>query len=482
MAEPHRSPQTNAIADWIAAQEALLTCDAPDWEVCERLIEASKAVSQEISPLHMTAPVEAFPLNLAPGVGNTDRPAWQRFVEADQRLKLILAEGWIAAARLCTGVTSPPEAVIRRWAAALDETMAKVSASERYTKALVEWLRAGLAAGLPMRPPATPVPPSPPIANSPREIIWQDGRVTLSRYEGARRGTPLLIVHGLIGRQTVCDLEDDRSIVATLLGTGADIWVIDWGNPARGDQTQGFTDHLERWIARAAQTMADLTERKPALMGICQGGLFVLCHAARNPDSTAGIALTGTPVDFHADLSGEEGCLNRLARSLPEDVIEGLLAPDGLLPGAMTGALFQAMTPGRTFKKYTVDLAEKLTDPRKMATFARMEAWLADRPDLPGGVAREWLIDLYQKNALVAGAFRVGGGTIDLSRIRCPILNIVAENDHIVPPDCSRALAQYVPNAAYRTIEVPTGHIGVFVSEAAKDRVAPGIAGWLAAI
>ncbi|MEM1276038.1 MAG: alpha/beta fold hydrolase [Pseudomonadota bacterium] len=478
--EPRSIPPT-ALADWIAAQEALLASETPDWDSCARLIAASEAVSRGVSPFSIPAPLEAFPFPLERPKQTDTGPAWGRFIEADQALKLILAEGWIAAARQCSNAENAPEDLMRRWAEALDDAVEAVVASERYGKILVEWLRAGIAVKLPMRPPNLPVPPAPPLATTPREIVSQMGRVTLSRYEGPQAGVPLLIVHGLIGRQSVCDLEPDRSLIASLISLGHDVWVIDWGNPGPEDRNLGFTDHIEGWLARACETVAAVTHTAPALMGICQGGLFVLCYAALHPAAVSGLVLTGTPVDFHADRD-EPGYLNRLARLLPRDVIEGLLAPDGLLPGATTGALFQAMTPGRTFAKYTIDLAAKLAKPAEIATFSRMEAWLADRPDLPGGVAREWLIDLYQKNLLIQDKFEVGDQTVTLASIEAPILNIIAKKDHIVPPACSHALAAHAPNSRYRAVEVPSGHIGVFVSEAARQHVAPAISDWLSAL
>ncbi len=108
-----------------------------------------------------------------------------------------------------------------------------------------------------------------------------------------------------------------------------------------------------------------------------------------------------------------------------------------------------------------------------------MEAWLADRPDMPGAAAREWLIGLYHENRLTEGRFRIAGAPVDLGTITCPILNIFGRHDHIVPPPCSRALGRLVPKAEYRELEVPTGHAGVFVSARAQGMVAPAILDWL---
>ncbi|MEL6479724.1 MAG: alpha/beta fold hydrolase, partial [Pseudomonadota bacterium] len=241
----------------------------------------------------------------------------------------------------------------------------------------------------------------------------------------------------------------------------------------------GFTDFAQTWLGEIVAQVTGMTGRRPALFGICQGGVFALCHGAHHPEAVAGLALTGTPVDFHADLSAREGALNRLARSLPRDVIEELMAPRNLLPGALIGALFQAITPGRTFVKYSLGLSELAHDPDGLERFMAMEAWLADRPNHPSVATREWLVELYQKNALIAGAFRVADRPVALGEITCPVLNIIGRRDHIVPPECSRALETHLRPGLYRSVETETGHIGVMVSRRGKDRVAEALATWL---
>lgn len=480
---PDDGPARDALLrEWIAAQGRLIHADRPNWADCADLIRASNALGQDLGS-GMVPPDALMPTFALTQRGATDAvygSALSDLLKADSRVKLLVAEAWATAAGMCRDVDGKPESIMRRWAAAIDTAHEGLFARTEYLEAMISWLRAAMEVGLPVVPPTLPIPPAPAIASTPKVEVWRDGRVSLWHYAGASgAGPPLLIVHGLIGRQTMVDLEPGRSLVAEMIASGTDLWVLDWGYPSGTDRDQGFAEHSDGWIGRAVASLREASGRAPAVLGICQGGLFVLCHAAHHAGDLAGIALTGTPVDFHADLAGHEGYLNRLARVLPEDVIEGLIAPTGFLPGALTGTLFQTMTPGRTFAKYTVDLAEKLEDPAAMATFARMEAWLSDRPDLPGLAAREWLMDLYKKNALIHGRFVISGRPVSLEDIGCPVLNIVANHDHIVPPACSLALGGRLPGARYEELLVPSGHIGVFVSHRAKGVVARRLSAWL---
>ena len=46
----------------------------------------------------------------------------------------------------------------------------------------------------------------------------------------------MLIVYSLIGRYTMTDLQEDRSLIRNLLNQGVDLWVMDWGNASRADR------------------------------------------------------------------------------------------------------------------------------------------------------------------------------------------------------------------------------------------------------
>ncbi|MGF1502891.1 MAG: alpha/beta fold hydrolase [Paracoccaceae bacterium] len=326
------------------------------------------------------------------------------------------------------------------------------------------------------------------ITPTPRDEVWRDGKVRLYRYRRAEPATlgPLLILHGLFARETITDLSPERSIVRRLLEAGCEAFVLDWGAPSRADRCLDFTDYAEDWLGEAIDTVRGLSAgARPALFAVCQGGVFALCHAARHPERVAGLALAVTPVDFHADRADPDpahGFLNVWLRSMPPDLLHRVIAERGNLSGALSGAMFQGLTPVRTAQKYSAGLFEAAEDSASLETFLRMEAWLADRPAHPGAALLEWLIGLYGENRLVDGRFEIDGTPVDLGRIDCPILNIVATEDHIVPPPCSKALAGLTASRDYRLLEVPTGHVGVLVSARAREVVTPALVDWLEAL
>jgi polyhydroxyalkanoate synthase len=120
-----------------------------------------------------------------------------------------------------------------------------------------------------------------------------------------------------------------------------------------------------------------------------------------------------------------------------------------------------------------------MDDEKKLLNFLRMEKWLADRPDHPGEAAKQWLKDLYQDNKLVKGEFRINGRLVDLKKVTMPVLNVFAQEDHIIPPRSSQALKACIGTKVYTELPLPGGHVGVFVSGKSQGILGKNIFSWL---
>ena len=109
----------------------------------------------------------------------------------------------------------------------------------------------------------------------------------------------------------------------------------------------------------------------------------------------------------------------------------------------------------------------------------RMEKWIFDSPDQAGETLRQFVKDCYQKNLLIKNEMKLNGKRINLKNISMPLLNVMAEFDHLVPNDASVPLNDAVSSSDKGTLIFPTGHIGIFVGSKSQKEVCPGIARWL---
>jgi polyhydroxyalkanoate synthase len=161
---------------------------------------------------------------------------------------------------------------------------------------------------------------------TPKEEVWQGQGLTHHYLPLAdkRVEAPVLIVYGLIGRYTMADLQEDRSLVRNLLKLGVDLYVVDWGNPTRADRWLTLDDYIDGYLV---DCIAAIRERhgidKVSLLGICEGGVFTTCYAALHPETVKSMVITITPIDFHGEQKDgiRAEVINLWTRSLsPEDV------------------------------------------------------------------------------------------------------------------------------------------------------------------
>jgi polyhydroxyalkanoate synthase len=285
---------------------------------------------------------------------------------------------------------------------------------------------------------------------------------------------PVVICYALVNRPTMLDLQPDRSLMRGLLARGLDVWLVDWGYPEAGDRGLSLDDYVNRYLGACLDHVrAACGAPAVNLLGVCQGGTLSICHAALHPARVRNLVTMVTPVDFHTP----DNLLSKWAQKLDAD---GLVEAFGNVPGAMLNAAFLALRPlGLTAGKFA-GLAAIADDREALANFLRMERWIHDSPDQAGTAFREFMRDFFRENRLVRGGLTVGGRAVEPRRITCPVLNVYALRDHLVPPSASRPLRGLTGSPDYADFEFDGGHIGIYVSRKAQEILPRRIADWLA--
>jgi polyhydroxyalkanoate synthase len=309
-----------------------------------------------------------------------------------------------------------------------------------------------------------------------KQEVWRDGKTVLYRFVGEKAPTakvPLLIVYALVNRPYMVDLQDDRSLVKGLLARGEDVYLIDWGYPDRSDRFLDLEDYIERFLDGAVDHLRQVHDVDAInLLGVCQGGTFTLCYSALHPDKVKNLITMVTPVDFHTP----DNMLSHWTREMDVDLFVDTL---GNVPADMMNACYLMLKPFRLNLQKYVGLVDILDDKQAIENFLRMEKWIFDSPDLAGEAFRQFIKQFYQGNGFINGGIDIGGREVHLGDVDMPVLNIYAEQDHLVPPDASRALRDLAGTDDYTELSFKGGHIGIYVSGRAQREVPTAIHEWL---
>lgn len=337
----------------------------------------------------------------------------------------------------------------------------------------VEAFRRKLEAGLETLKHVGPIE----LGTTPREAVYTEDKLTVWHFKGDKTPTsktPLLICYALVNTPWMVDLQEDRSMVRNLLAQGEDVYLIDWGYPDGADRWLTLEDYIDGYLDRCVDVVRERHGGSALnLLGICQGGVFSLCYTALHPEKVRNLITMVTPVDFHTP----DNMLSHWARNVDIDLFVDTI---GNVPADLMNFAYLTLKPVRLNQQKYVGFVDILDNPKEVQNFLRMEKWIFDSPDQAGEAFREFTRDFFQKNLLMKGGARIGGRAVDLKKITQPVLNIYAEQDHLVPPAASTPMNKLIGSKDYTVLAFQGGHIGIYVSGRAQKQVPPAIHAWLA--
>jgi polyhydroxyalkanoate synthase len=300
---------------------------------------------------------------------------------------------------------------------------------------------------------------------TPYEVIYSLDTLRLLKFpvhQPARAEPPILLVPSMINRSYVMDLMKGSSLVEALSQAGFSVYLLDWGTPGPQHDHLSFAFYVDDLISRCCDEVGDDTgHEKVALLGYCMAGTMSLIHTALHPERISHLSLLASPVSFHDD-----GTLSLWAgpAGFPVDpLMDTMRHMDPL----MLQASFLLMKPMSYYQKLK-GAYESCLNPKSFDSFVHLERWVNDNVGVPGTAYREYVKLCYHDNDLLKGRFHLGDRVVDLKDITCPILNIMATKDHIVPIESSRILSKLV-GIPVRNLEVDAGHIGVIMGRKARE-------------
>jgi len=315
------------------------------------------------------------------------------------------------------------------------------------------------------------------VGQTPSEVVYEENKLELLHYESEvdePHGTPILVVYALINKPFILDLQPGRSVVRRLLEAGHDVYLIDWNEPSRLDQHLTLDDYVNRYIDNCVDVVR---ERSGAdrinILGYCMGGTMTSIYTALHGEKVQSLGLMAAGLCFEGtggvlELWGNEEHYD------PRDVVDVY----GNVPADMLDVGFALMDPVANYVSKYIRLYENLENDDFVENFARMERWLDEGIDLAGETYVQFLEDIYQENKLYNNEMYVGGEHVDVTEIDVPVLQIIGEYDHLIPPETSRPFNDIIGSDDTEIIEYPTGHIGLAVSGSSHSDVWPEVAEW----
>jgi polyhydroxyalkanoate synthase len=320
------------------------------------------------------------------------------------------------------------------------------------------------------------IPHSLPVGTTPFREVGRRGSIRLLKYEAQNQETvqqPLIIIPSLINRSYVLDLLPGKSLIGFLTSQGFPVYLIDWGVPADEDRHLQFQDLIRNRVEALIDQALGSEEASCAhFLGHCLGGTLACMMASLAPQKFLSLTLLTTPIRFP-----QRGKLSVWAQH-PSFDVEAFVEAYGHAPWALLQSTFQAVKPTMWIKK-TQKLISKRKDPDFQKNFWALEIWTNDNISLLGSAYRMILIELYRRDALARGELQLGADLISLKNIQCPVLNIYAQDDHIVLPEAVLKSADLSGQVSYQEFCLQGGHVGAVLNGRSQKSLWPEISNWM---
>ncbi|HEX2106221.1 MAG TPA: class III poly(R)-hydroxyalkanoic acid synthase subunit PhaC [Nitrososphaera sp.] len=316
------------------------------------------------------------------------------------------------------------------------------------------------------------------VGETPHEVLVETRAYRLLHYQqmvSRTAKTPILVVYALINKSYVLDLQPDKSWIRSLLSQGFDVYLIDWKTPTAADKYVSFDDYVNCYIDDCVSVVLQRNKvEKLTLHGYCMGGTMSTMYTALHQDKIKNLAVIAPVIDGQKDST----VIANLAKNMDVDKMLQIM---GNLQSEQLYAFYSTLKPFKQGINKYLNFLQNLDNEQFVGNFLRLEKWLYDTPPIAGETFRQWISDIYQKNLLVKNEMKLRNKIVDLSTIRVPLLNIIADEDHLVSPECSAPLNDVVSSTDKRLMKFHTGHVGLIASLYSQNNVLPKVGQWLMA-
>jgi polyhydroxyalkanoate synthase len=314
------------------------------------------------------------------------------------------------------------------------------------------------------------------VGDTPNDIVCETRLYRLLHYHSLVKKispTPILVVYALVNKSYVLDLQPNKSWIRHLLAQGFDIYLLDWKSPTRMDKYVSFDEYVNSYIDDCVEIVQNNNSAdKITLHGYCMGSSMSAMYTSLHQEKIKNLVTIAPVIDTSKDTT----VIANISRQMD---IDKLVSTIGNLPPEKLYEVYSILKPFKQGVNKYFNLVENIDNESFVQNFLRIEKWLYDTPPIAGETIKQWINDIYKNNMLFKNQFKLGKALVDLKKINVPLLNIVAEEDHLVSPECSVPLNEVVSSEDRRLIRFHTGHVGLIASSYSQNNVLPKVGQWL---
>ncbi len=228
---------------------------------------------------------------------------------------------------------------------------------------------------------------------------------------------------------------------------------------------KGFEDYMREGVMAALDAIEQATgEKKIAAAGYCVGGTLLAATlaymAATGDERIDSVTFFATQVDF-----SDAGDLQIFVDEARLAALDESMARTGYLEGVKMANAFNMLRPNELIWNYVVNNYMKGVEP---AAFDLL-TWNSDCTRIPRANHSFYLRNCYLENNLTRGEMTIDGVKLNLRKVKIPVYELAAKEDHIAPARSVFTGAKYF-GGPVKYVLAGAGHIAGVVNPPSKEK------------
>ena len=307
------------------------------------------------------------------------------------------------------------------------------------------------------------------LATAPGKVVFRNDLIELIQYSPSQAKAheiPLLIFPPWINKFYILDLREENSMIRWLVDKGITVFVVSWRSADLRTKDLTWDDYVRLGIFEGLEAALDEAGADQVnAIGYCIGGTLLssaLAYMAQTGDDRIRSA---TYFASQSDFEKAGDLLVFTDADAVEEIAHVIAHHGGIMPGELMGETFNWLRPVDLVWRYIVDNYMLGKKPKPFDLLY----WNADQTNIPGQVHLTYLRELYARNALARGTFKVLGRTVNMADITIPVTVQCSRDDHICPAESVYRTA-HLFGGPVRFIMAGSGHIAGVVNPPAANK------------
>ena len=317
-----------------------------------------------------------------------------------------------------------------------------------------------------------------PPSNTSKKLLYQEKYLTLYHYLPKSENIysiPVVLVPPLMITTDIFDLVEGHSLANTLIESGFNVYLVDFGKPDQDDAHLKIDDYVLNFLYRAVHMSKKHSGAEHmTLLGYCLGGTFITIYASVSLDiknDIKNVINIAGPIDLkHLSF------FNLLFKPFKKEWF-ALVDKFGGLPKELLTFIFRIADP-TSYLRRPFQIINKSWDRDFLVKNQALSNFFNDFQNLPAAVFKQ-CFEIISSNDLVSGKIKLLDQNINLSNLQASYLAFGGSRDSFIPPDSVRATQKHISSRDFQYMELPFGHLSIMGSEKAKNTVWKTCVDWL---